>query len=49
MNTKISIFVICVEAMIYLLLRNLHYCTFKQLNNDYLENSESTSQHQYRH
>ena len=28
MNLKISIFVICVEAIIYLLLHNLHDCTF---------------------
>ena len=30
MNAKISGFVICAEAIIYLLLRNLHDCTFKQ-------------------
>ena len=29
MNAKISVFVICVEAIIYLLLYNLHGCTFK--------------------
>ena len=29
MNAKISAFVICVEAIIYLLLYNLHDCTFK--------------------
>ena len=28
MNVKISVFVICVEAIIYLLLYNLHGCTF---------------------
>ena len=28
MNAKISVFVICVEATIYLLLYNLHDCTF---------------------
>ena len=28
MNAKISVFVICVEAIIYLLLYNLHDCTF---------------------
>ena len=33
MNAKISVFVICVEAIIYLLLYNLHGCTFKQMNN----------------
>ena len=29
MNVKISVFVTCVEAIIYLLLYNLHNCTFK--------------------
>ena len=29
MNAKISVFVICVAAIIYLLLYNLHGCTFK--------------------
>ena len=29
MNEKISGFVICVEVLIYLLLHNLHDCTFK--------------------
>ena len=29
MNAKISVFLICVEAIIYLLLYNLHDCTFK--------------------
>ena len=28
MNAKIYVFVICVEAIIYLLLCNLHDCTF---------------------
>ena len=32
MNTKISKFVICVEAIIYLLLCNLHDFTFKELS-----------------
>ena len=27
MNAKISVFVVCVEAIIYLLLYNLHGCT----------------------
>ena len=31
MNAKISVFVVCVEAIIYLLLYNLHDCTFKGL------------------
>ena len=30
MNAKISVLVICVEAIIYLLLYNLHDCTFNQ-------------------
>ena len=29
MNAKISGFLICVEVIIYLLLDNLHDCTFK--------------------
>ena len=29
MNAKISVFVICVEVIICLLLHNLHDCTFK--------------------
>ena len=29
MKEKISVFVICVEAIIYLILNNLHDCTFK--------------------
>ena len=29
MNVKISVFVICVEVITYLLLYNLHGCTFK--------------------
>ena len=28
MNAKVSVFVICVEAIIYLLLYNLHECNF---------------------
>ena len=28
-NAKFSVFVICVKAVIYLLLYNLHDCTFK--------------------
>ena len=31
MNAKISVFVICFEGIIYMLLHNLHDCTFKQL------------------
>ena len=29
MNAKISVFAICVEVIIYLLIYNLHGCTFK--------------------
>ena len=29
MNAKISVFVVCVEFILYLLLYNLHDCTFK--------------------
>ena len=29
MDWKLSVFVICVEAIVYLLLYNLHNCTFK--------------------
>ena len=29
MNAKISVFAICAEAIIYLLIYNLHDCTFK--------------------
>ena len=32
MNAKVPVFVICVEASIYLLLYNLHDCTFKEIN-----------------
>ena len=31
MNAKISVFVICVEAIIYLLLYDFHECTFKHI------------------
>ena len=33
MYAKISVFVICAEAIIYLLLYNLHECTFKSVCN----------------
>ena len=32
MNAKMSVFVIYVEAIIYLLLYNFHDCTFEQVN-----------------
>ena len=35
MNVKISVFVTCVEGIIYLLLCNLHDCTFKLLQAHY--------------
>ena len=31
MNVKVSVFVICLEAIIYFLLYNLQDCTFKAL------------------
>ena len=31
MNAKISVFIICVDAIIYLLLDKLHDCTFKEV------------------
>ena len=37
MNANTSVFVICVEVIIYLLLYNLHNCTFK------FENSSSSN------
>ena len=39
MNAKMSLFVICVEAIIYLLLYNLHDCTF----NNHVSNTFSSS------
>ena len=30
MNAKISVFVICVETITFLLLHNLHDCTFNE-------------------
>ena len=41
MNAKISVFVICVEAIIYLLLYNLHECTFKYAEHLREENSKN--------
>ena len=29
MNAKISVFIVCVEVIIYLVIYNLHDCTFK--------------------
>ena len=31
MNTKVSVFAICIEAIMYLLLYNLYDCTFKKV------------------
>ena len=33
MNAKISVFVYCVKAIIYLLLYNLHDCSFEDTKN----------------
>ena len=37
MNAKISMFVPCVEAAIYVLLYNLHDCTFNNHNHSEIE------------
>ena len=34
MNVKMSVFLICVEVIMYLLVHNLHDCTFKTLINE---------------
>ena len=44
MNVKILVFVICVEAIIYLLLYNLHDCTFKRPLFLHIFRSSSTEQ-----
>ena len=44
MNAKISMFVICVEAIRYLLLHNLLYCTFKK-NMDRVSKVLKSSKH----
>ena len=41
MNAKISVFVICVEAIIYLSLCNLHDCTFNRKHHSETMNSHS--------
>ena len=38
-NAKISVFVICLEAIIYLLLFNLHNCTFNAIRKYYVHSS----------
>ena len=38
MNEKVSVFVICVEAIIYLLLHNLRECTFNKKVDIYSRN-----------
>ena len=40
MNAKISVIIICVEAIIYLLLYNLHDCTFKSETNETFEKKQ---------
>ena len=49
MNAKMSVFVICVEPIIYLSLYNLHDCTFKEkellhifLQHDFVSKSYET-------
>ena len=39
MHAKISVFVICVEVIIYLLLYNLHDCTFNDTKNTSILNT----------
>ena len=41
MNAEISVFVILVEAIIYLLLYNIHGCTFKKIWAEKAANSDS--------
>ena len=41
MNAKISIFVICVQAIIHLLLHNLHDCTFKTYEHSFMFHIET--------
>ena len=48
MNAKLSVFVVCVEAIIYLLLFNLYDCTFNDPNDqifqpDLLRNPDKNS------
>ena len=40
MNAKISVSVICVEAIIYLLLYNLHDCTFEKTDESIIKNHD---------
>ena len=43
MYVKISMFIICAEAIVHLLLYNLHDCTFKW-NNSFKEDQEKVPQ-----
>ena len=45
MNAEILVFVICVEAIIYLLLYNLHDCTFNMVDYIYKCSKWSVSSH----
>ena len=40
MNKKISVFVICVEAIIYLLLHHLYDCTFNLMEKHFPQNQK---------
>ena len=40
MNAKISVLVICVKTIIYLLLYNLHDCTFKVKENQEIKGTD---------
>ena len=46
MNSKISVFVIYVEAIIHLLLYNLHDCTFKLLGDGSFIRERNNLKHQ---
>ena len=43
-NAKISVFVLFVEAIIYLLLFDLHDCTFKRIKVDHCKTLKSNKQ-----
>ena len=47
MKAKISVFVICVEAIIYLLLYNLHDNIFKEVSSILVDTKDSYSNNPY--
>ena len=48
LNAKISVIVFCVEAIIYLLLYNLHDCTFKSKTGELELGKEKRGHFSYR-